>query len=193
VIPNQNHSGVLPPFLPGAEPHEAGAMAPYQTSLLEIAEKFGGSAERISILKGLVEYRKGLRGIGIVGGFQWIDGSFVEACEKVRGRPPKDVDVITFSARPQDCLEDIQKWRNLIHSRPDLFDPGKSKQGYSCDAYFVDLAVHPIHLVNQTRYWFGLFSHQRETYLWKGMLQIPFTDSDDEVEEFLNQGEKDGS
>lgn len=192
MIPNHNHAGVLPPFLPGASPHELGAMAPYRVSLLDMAQKFATSAERLEILKGLVAYRDELRRIGIRGGFQWIDGSFVEDCERVRGRSPQDVDLITFSGRPQAYL-DTDQWRQFIHSRPDLFNPEDSKKSFSCDAYFVDLTIHPIHIVNQTRYWFGLFSHQRDTFLWKGMLEIPFTDDDMDVEVFLSQGEANAS
>lgn len=192
MIPNHNHTGVLPPFLPGALPHENGAMAPYRASFLSLAKKFATSKERISILKGLIAYRNALRSIGVMGGFQWIDGSFVEDCERVRGRPPKDIDLITFSDRPQ-TFSKIDQWRQLIHSRPDLFNPDDSKEKFFCDAYFVDLTVNPIHIVNQTRYWFGLFSHQRDTFLWKGMLEIPFTDNDNEVDAFLNQGAQNAS
>jgi hypothetical protein len=192
VIPDHSHTGVLPPFLPGASPHMHGAMSPYKVSLLDVAQKFATSAERITILKGLVAYRDELRSIGIRGGFQWIDGSFVEECEKVRGRPPKDVDLITFSVRPP-AHSDNEQWKQLIHSRPDLFNPEESKETFYCDAYFVDLAAHPIQIVNQTRYWFGLFSHQRDTFLWKGMLEIPFTADDSDVLALLTQGETDAS
>lgn len=44
---------------------------------------------------------------------------------------------------------------------------------YLCDAYFVDLGQPTIHVVGQTRYWFGLFSHKRSTLQWKGMLGVP--------------------
>ena len=37
----------------------------------------------------------------------------------------------------------------------------------------------PAYLIDQTKYWFGLFSHQRDTFLWKGMLEIPLTDDTD--------------
>lgn len=192
MIPDHNHMGVLPPFLLGALPHEMGAMAPYRTSFLDLAKKFSTSEERISILKGLIEYRNALRSIGILSGFQWIDGSFVEDCERVRGRPPKDIDLITFSERPQ-AFSNIAQWRQFIYSRPDLFNPEDSKVKFFCDAYFVDLAINPIHIVSQTRYWFGLFSHQRDTFLWKGMLEIPITDNDEEVEAFFSQGVQNAS
>ncbi|WP_442891816.1 DUF6932 family protein [Dissulfurispira sp.] len=63
----------------------------------------------------------------------------------------------------------------------------KAKKIYLCDAYFVDMTSHPGFLINQTAYWFGLFSHQRDTFLWKGMLQVSLGD-DKEVIDFLNSG-----
>jgi hypothetical protein len=187
MIPTNTQSGVLPPFLPEESPSNMGAVAPYRVSLREVAERYSTSPVRIEILYGLLEFRKGLRSIGITEGFQWVDGSFVEDCENNRGHPPSDVDVITYSVRPESCKDD-EAWRQLIQSRPDLFHPVESKRSYKCDAYFVDLGVHPVHLVSQTRYWFGLFSHQRETFLWKGMLEVPLNDDDAAVEQFLRQG-----
>jgi hypothetical protein len=192
LIPNHTHDGVLPPFIPGATPTDNGAVAPYRTKLADFAERFAGTTERKVILSGLLAYRTALRSVGINSGFQWLDGSFVEDCETIRGRPPKDIDLITFSFRPKACAE-TDAWRKLILSRPDLFDPETTKSIYKCDAYFVDLGVHPFHVVAQTRYWFGLFSHQRDTYLWKGMIEVPFTEHDNDVESFLIRGAKDAS
>lgn len=185
VIPSNSHDGVLPPFIPGREPHELGAVAPYRADLLEVAQRYATSKARIEILQGLVAYREALRSIRIQSGFQWIDGSFVEDCEAIRMRPPSDVDIVTFAFRPQH-LSDFGAWSAFIATRPDLFDPNTTKKIYRCDAYFVDLAVNPVHIVNQTRYWFGLFSHQRDTYLWKGMVEVPITLADADASEFLS-------
>jgi hypothetical protein len=131
-----------------------------------------------------------MRRIGITGGFQWLNGSFVEDCETTRGRSPKDIDIITFATRP-DGLQAEQEWAAFIHTRPDLFDPGVSKEEYGCDAYFVDLTSHPIQIVRSTHYWFGLFSHQRDTYLWKGLVEVPIDGDDSEIAEMLNTIEND--
>lgn len=192
MIPNHSHDGVLPPFLPGGSPTEPGQVSPYRSELVEFAQRYGESKERREILEGLLAYRNALRAVGINSGFQWLDGSFVEDCEKNRGRPPGDIDIITFSVRPTEHSGSAS-WRQFIRSRPDLFDPETSKKQYKCDAYFVDLSVHPIHLVAQTRYWFGLFSHQRDTYLWKGMIEVPFNGDDNDVELLLNSQVKDAS
>lgn len=185
MIPSNSHDGVLPPFVPGGSPHDFGAVAPYRADLLEVAQRYATSKARIEILQGLVAYREALRSIGIQSGFQWIDGSFVEDCESIRKRPPSDVDIVTFAFRPQH-LSDPGTWKAFIASRPDIFDPNTTKKIYRCDAYFVDLAVHPVHVVVQTRYWFGLFSHQRDTYLWKGMVEVPITLADADTSAFLS-------
>ena len=185
MIPTYSHDGVLPPFLPGGSPIEPGQVSPYRAGLAEFAQRYAESTERREILEGLVAYRNALRAEGIVSGFQWLDGSFVEDCEKLRGRPPGDIDIITFSARP-DRFADSSEWRAFVRSRPDLFDPDRTKEKYKCDAYFVDLRIHPVQLVAHTRYWFGLFSHQRDTFLWKGLVEVPFAESDKDVEAFLN-------
>ncbi|WP_423385106.1 hypothetical protein ISN75_21460 [Dyella marensis] len=168
MIPSFNHSGVLPPFV--GEAHRTDGRSPYVTDLATISRQFVTSDERQTIFEGLLRYRSALRIVGLVTGFQWIDGSFVEAAELTRLRPPEDVDVVTFCWRPKEM--DIDAWVALVNERTDLFDPEESKRIYKCDAYFVDLGVAPNWLVMQTAYWSGLFSHQRETFLWKGLLQI---------------------
>jgi hypothetical protein len=187
LIPNHNQSGVLPPFLPGSTPAITGAMAPYRVGLIHVAQRFGINEARIRILSGLVAYRSELRKAGFSSGFQWVDGSFVENCELILGRPPRDADIITFALRPER-YRDPTIWRTFVHSRPDLFDPNETKKQFLCDAYFVDLSSDPVFLVNQTIYWFGLFSHQRETFLWKGMLQVPIGADDADVCALLDEG-----
>ena len=183
---------MLPPYLPGMPPTSYNGMSPYSVSLLEVVKRYAINPDRLKILKGLISYRDDLRSIGIIEGFQWLDGSFVEDCEQTRGRPPADVDLITFSPRPKSHSS-LKDWRNLIYDREDLFDPAQTKKKYYCDAFWVDLCADPTQIVNLTKYWFGLFSHQRETALWKGMLQIPITSNDDEVKTFINEGEKNAS
>ena len=135
-------------------------------------------------LRGLLSYRAKLRSLGITKGFQWLDGSFVEDVEKSRGRPPNDIDIVTFADRPHHT-RDQDQWRILVSENSDVFIPELSKDAYSCDAYFVDLETPPLHIVNNTKYWFGLFSHQRESYLWKGMIEIPLLCNDDEAQLLL--------
>ena len=114
-------------------------MAPYNVPLLQVADRFGTSKERIEILKGLIAYRDELRTAGFLNGFQWLDGSFMENVEKNRSRPPGDIDVVTFSHRPVNCMKEAD-WDAFCDSRPELFDSQENKIKYFCDAYFVDLS-----------------------------------------------------
>jgi len=143
--------------------------------MTELVSRFATSQPRIEILIGLLNYRERLRTLNIAQGFQWIDGSFVEDVEQTRSAPPGDVDVVTFAPRP---MADSAAWNTLIQANLDVFDPVQSKVTFRCDAYFVDLAKDPGLIVRDTAYWFGLFSHQRATSLWKGMLIVPLNSDD---------------
>jgi hypothetical protein len=179
MVPKFNESGVLPPFLPGSSPAAAADVAPYRITLEELVESFGTTPERKSLLVGYLKYRIELKSKGIVAGFQWVDGSFTEQSEVTRGRAPGDIDILTFATRPAS-IGDPRQWFEFVNANLHLFDPGVSKESFSCDAYYVDLSVAPQYVVSKTAYWFGLFSHQRETFLWKGLLEISLTDGDEE-------------
>ncbi len=174
----------MPPFIAEKGPTDPAATSPYRSTITEFVKRYSQTPERITILKGLLEYRKKLRGIGITEGFQWIDGSFVENVELNRGRPPADVDLVTFGFRPSETDND---WNKLLHNNEDIFYSDISKEKYYCDAYFVDLSLNPMHVVKSTSYWFGVFSHQRESYLWKGMIEIPIQCTDDDALKLLEE------
>jgi hypothetical protein len=178
MIPNFDLSGVLPPYI-GPDPGATSAlMSPYRASIVEVIEKFSTSPERRAILAGLLHYRDALSQIGVSDGFQWLDGSFVEDVETTLARPPGDIDVITFTHRPSSVTTDAD-WLRFMLQHQGLFDCNQTKATYFCDAFAVDLDTTPEALVFQTRYWFGLFSHQRLTFQWKGMLQVPLFGLDD--------------
>lgn len=187
MIPSINSSGVLPPFFPGIEPTDSAAMAPYRASITELASEFANTPERVLILTGLLDFRAKMRNAGIEQGFQWIDGSFLEDCERNRGRPPNDVDLVTFARRPDQYNQDA-KWRVFVEANDDLFNRKKVKETYRCDAFYVDLFLPPEAVVSRTRYWFGLFSHQRTSYLWKGLIEVPLVDDDDGARALLGGG-----
>lgn len=186
MIPEWNESGVLPPFLTGFTPADEHAVAPYKSTMLELVQHFSTSPERIEILKGVIAYRLQLRSNGISDGFQWLNGSFTENVEANDDRPPNDIDLITFADRPMQAQEDVE-WNEFISSNLDLFDPSITKLNHKCDAYYVDMKLPSQMLVNRTRYWFGLFSHQRETFLWKGLLEIPLESDDVEARKYLQE------
>ncbi|MBU2539120.1 MAG: hypothetical protein KKH22_11850 [Proteobacteria bacterium] len=187
MIPNFNHSGVLPPFLPGHNPTSGHAVAPYKVSLMDFVEKFCTSPARHRILTGFIEYRLALKQIGIDIGFQWIDGSFVENIEATKGKNPSDLDIITFAHRPEK-FSDNAAWHAFVTENRDLFSPEALKKSFLCDGYHVDLNLPSVTIVNRTSYWFGLFSHQRETFLWKGLLEINMQEQEVPAQQFLANG-----
>jgi hypothetical protein len=177
----------LPPYL-GASPGEAaGLMSPYMTSIPELVAHFATSPERIAILQGFLRYRADLHAFGLVSGFQWIDGSFVERVDVVR--PPRDIDLVTFFERPARLANDAA-FDAAIRGSLHLFSKPLAKPRYLCDVHFVDLGQPGSHVVGQTRYWFGLFSHKRATFQWKGMLEVPLGTLayDANAARILNQG-----
>lgn len=161
---------VLPPYI-GDSPGLRASMSPYHATMHEFALRFATTRPRANILQGLLTYRNALRNIGVTAGFQWLDGSFVEDAETIRGRPPQDIDVVTFAYSPQHV--DTDAYRQWFTANLALFDHEQTKQAFDCDAFYVDLRKRPDLLVDDAKYWFGLFAHQRETALWKGMVQVP--------------------
>ncbi|WP_416046461.1 DUF6932 family protein [Delftia acidovorans] len=176
MLPSFNGSGVLPPFL-GDGPDERQAASPYKASMSELVVHFGYTPERRRILRGLLDFRHALRSVAIVTGFQIIDGSFLEDCERTRSRPPSDIDLVTFSHLPVPAQEATA----FLGEHIALFDTAAVKQAYACDAYFVDLAKDARYVVQDTIYWYGLFSHQRDTFMWKGLVTIPMLSDDNQA------------
>ena len=177
-----NASSVLPPFT-GPDPTSPATMSPYVVPISAVIDRFATSAARVAILRGLLSYRQALIKHGMTDGHMWLDGSFVEDIETSASRAPRDVDVVTFATVPG---VDNPAKKMFAMSHLDLFDARESKKAYMCDAYIQDLGAPPLALVNRTRYWFGLFSHQRATSLWKGMLQVALISDDAAAEDLLN-------
>jgi hypothetical protein len=178
-IPPFNHSGVLPPYL-GSDPGQTSAgMSPYISSVDEVVSRFNTSAERRNILRGYLEFRRQLRNIGLIG-WQWLDGSFLENVELNESRAPRDLDVVTFIVLPSS-IQTVPQLQLFFQQNIHLFDRDQTKASFLCDAFFVDLRIGPYEVVRQARYWFGLFSHQRVTAVWKGMVEVTLSASDSDV------------
>lgn len=178
-IPPLNASGLLPPYV-GGDPTAMNAMSPYPCTLRELATVFCTSAVRVTILKGLLDYRKQLAQLGFVSGFQWLSGSYLEAIERIESRDPKDVDLVTFCKAPANCPTPMQL-QAVITANPDVFQPPRAKIRFLCDPYFVNFEFGPRFVVMQARYWFGLFSHRRD-WSWKGLLEVPLALSQDDTD-----------
>jgi len=185
MIPHFGLGDVLPPFM--GEDATGGILprSPYRATLEEVVETFCTSPERAAILRGLLAFREALRAEGFEAGFQWLDGSFVEDCERVKGRPPGDVDVVNLLHRPPAKMVG-EDWETFVNDRIDtLFDPSWTKANFACDAYFIDLDSTPALIADFSAYWIGLFSHQRDTFRWKGMLRVDFGGDDASAADLL--------
>lgn len=172
MFPGFNPSGVIPPFIASPVNQDG---APYETNLTAIVYQLGTTPERRALLQGLLDFRAALRNAGITAGFQILNGSFTENCEQLRGVPPGDIDVVTFAHVPAATQAQLQEF---LTEHGQLFDPPQVKEQFRCDAYFVDLGKNAQLIVEDTFYWYGLFSHQKTTFTWKGTLRVPLMADD---------------
>jgi hypothetical protein len=187
MIPDFGLGSVLPPFTEDDVVGQFLPRSPYKATMTELVTRFATSPERAAILRGFKDFRDAIRGIGFQQGFQWIDGSFVEACELVKGSSPGDVDIVSAVHRPA-AHADATSWEAFVEVYGDtLLDQAHCKQTYSCDAYFVDLDVSPRLVSEQTAYWLGLFSHQRDTFRWKGLVQVDLQCDDEAAIQTLSE------
>lgn len=167
-IPEWNFSGFLPANYEG-EP-----LSPYERSLLDVAMRFGNTIERRQLLTGLLDFRAELHNAGLVRGFQWIDGSFVENIEEIENRTPRDIDVVTFFYIPGEHTQE-----SLFQAFPDIFNHQDVKCAHKIDSYFVPLnQVSSETIVSRSIYWNSLWSHNRDD-VWKGYLQLDLANHKD--------------
>jgi hypothetical protein len=171
AIPAWTAEGVLPPV--HALNPMASARSPYPVSLTDFVLRFGTSAARRAILAGYLQYREALHAAGIVSGFQWLDGSFIEDIEDLESRAPNDVDVVTFFRLPVGLTQ-----RELWASAPALFTHAAVKRTYHVDAYLEHLGTRAERLVLQSAYWYSVWSHRRGGH-WKGFVAIDLAPADD--------------
>ena len=183
TIPAWNNAGLLPPIRPAAS-GDSLDRSPYAVNLVELLDHFSSmsSPERVAILDGFLKFREALHKAGIVNGFQWLDGSFLEQVEFLERRPPRDMDVVTFFHPP-----DGHDQRSLSLGNPLLFDQKGLKTSYMMDAYFFVLG-NPTEAVQVKKisYWYSMWSHRRDG-VWKGFVQVDLDPTQDiEASAILN-------
>ena len=163
-------SGVLRPYLNSPADHPI-QTSPYQVALEDVVSVFATSLPRITLLEGLLQWRKDLRAAGCASGFQWLDGSFIEDLRS-ESREPADIDVVAFTHVP----EPEEDW---VRAHPTLWDRARAKARYGLDLFFLNLdrASHPA-FVKQAAYLQGLFSHRRVSEEWKGFVWVDFPGDD---------------
>lgn len=173
LIPSFNQSGVLPPFIGGSAAQPASA-SPYRVTIEGFVERFAVSPERANLIQGLFEFLGDVIQLNLQGGFLWIDGSFVEDVERTRERPPSDIDIVFFIAPPEGM--DEEALMAFASNNIELFDSKLTKEKYGCEVFPVNLCQHPVNLVHQTSYWLNLFSHHKDSNMWKGMVELALED-----------------
>lgn len=172
AIPKWNAQGFLAPI--DTQNPTGESRSPYLVSLADLVLHYGLTPKRQAILQGFLEFRTALHTAGIVKGFQWLDGSFLENIELFEHRAPNDIDVVTFFHLPNGETQE-----NLVHGFFRLFQQKHTKQDFQVDAYYVQLnGSVPEPLVQQTTYWYSLWSHRRNSQ-WKGYVQIDLAPTED--------------
>jgi hypothetical protein len=176
AIPSWNAMGGMPP-VNSINPADADR-SPYEVSLSAIMLRFGTSADRCRILTGFLEYRRRLHLAGLDKGFQWLDGSFLEQIERLEGRSPNDIDIVTFFVMPAGVTQ-----LQLAAAHPDLFPRTATeriafKRAFLVDPYLVNLDSPPERLIRSSVYWYSMWSHRRDLS-WKGFLQVDLGGSED--------------
>ncbi len=173
AIPAWTAEGVLP-LIHSLQPMAA-ERSPYVVSLTDYVLRFGDTAERNRVLNGFLRYRAALHNAGVVEGFQWLDGSFLEHIEMTEGRPPNDIDVVTFYRLPVGVSQ-----AELAQKAGALIQHDAVKKEFSVDAYLVHLGMDAERLTRQGAYWYSVWSHRRNR-VWKGFVQVSLAAVEDVI------------
>lgn len=179
-VPSFDGRGLLPPVL--GPDDTTRDRSPYFASMTELVTALGTTPWRENLLFGLLEYRRLLDRHGYSDGLQFIDGSFVENVEVRESRDPGDIDVFSFLMRPAAYQQDPNLWATVGFPAwaGELMDRDKNKARFLLDTYGIAVDQHGrLTLINETIYWYSLFSHRRVTREWKGFVIMPLNPPDD--------------
>jgi hypothetical protein len=165
---------VLPPHR--GNPAKISDVSPYPCTSLELCRRFATSPERKNILQKFINFRHELRVHGLLNGYQWIDGSFVEDVETRENRSPNDLDVLTIYWGYYVAFQ-----RNLREVFPAFADRDQAKANFQLDHFPVDAGYSPELTVEQIRYWLQLFTHNRDS-VWKGMVKIDLNTPEEDTD-----------
>lgn len=186
MIPRWDAQGLLPPIRPGESP-TGRDRTPYRTEIVSFVERFALTHARVDLLDSLLRYRAALRDAGLLTGFQWLNGSFVEHTEITRGKAPKDIDVVTFFELPSGETQQTFLQKNI-----DLLHPEKVQNTFGLDAYPQLLGNT---LQGEVRggiiYWYSMWAHTRDG-IWKGFVEIDLDTSQDADAQFLLVQKREG-
>ena len=99
----------------------------------------------------------------------------MEMIEISAGRPPKDIDVVTFIRQP-----DSNSIEQLIAVNLKVFDRTACIKAFKVDHFCFPLDVSAQEATSFCTYWHPLFTHTRQG-VWKGMLQLDMTNPADDA------------
>ena len=182
-IPPWIDGGILPPFRVSPA-HRAGC-SPYECSIEVLVTRFldepdgNQNPKRRDLLIGLLNYRTALRTLGF-SGFQCLSGSFVEQVESIRGCVHNDIDAVSYLHPPfNDGVDSLTQLLNWLIDRKLLGK--KARAEYGVDGYVVILNKFGLEfVVEETHYWYGLFTHQKLSLKWKGIPRVELTVNESE-------------
>lgn len=184
AVPAFDRRGLLPPFLGADSATTLAARSPYAASLTDLVSALGTTPVRCNLLYNLIKYRGLLDSFGYVDGMQFIDGSFVEDVELREARDPGDIDVFSFLVRPIQYHGNDALWRatGFPQWTSEVANQALNKQRFQLDVYAIAVdQAGPLQLINETIYWYSLFSHRRVTQEWKGFVAVPLNAADDQT------------
>lgn len=187
-LPIFNSQGLLPP-IGGSGPTDRDR-SPYIVTMSELVNSFGTTPHRQKLLRYLLTYRQLMYAGGYSSGLQFLDGSFVENVE-AQGREPRDIDVFSLVHLPDHYKKNpsswhqggFQFWAEEIQNQP------KNKDRFKLDTYAALVEEFQLlGLLQNVMYWYSLFSHQRDTFAWKGFVAV-LLDQAQDVEALTILGE----
>lgn len=183
-IPDFTKEGLLPAH--NGDPANRRASSPYPVTTVELCERFGTSPERREILRGFIQLRLLMRQLEVTEGFQWVNGRFVEK-DNGRRKAPDHVQVVTFYKpspllRHPDYAEMVKPLQNV----------GATRSKFAVDHSIVSLDIDDKAtgrtdlnklqtLIDHTRHYSGLLSHQAESNVWKGLLRVELNTAADDL------------
>ncbi|AYA02133.1 hypothetical protein BEN74_04120 [Acinetobacter sp. WCHAc010034] len=168
-------AGLIPPIRPGVPGHSADR-SPYVVDISSVILRFATTPKRIQILKGFLEFRQNFYALGVIDGFQWVDGSFCQDIETIESRDPGDIDVVTFFYTPQG----VDLTAELIESITNLLNSEYTKPRFNVDAYGMQLGTtFTASTVQTLSYWYSMWSHRKSDNMWKGFVQVPLSPTED--------------
>lgn len=168
-----NSAGVIPPVADSSGTNRN--RSPYILTIEQFVEMFSYTEERIIILENFLKYRLELYKVGIVDGFQWLNGSFTTDVEITESRPPNDIDVVTFFNLPSGETQ-----ASFLPKTNNLLDTNSTKSKYMVDVYPVVLGEKiTSYFINDITYWYSMWSHRKSDNMWKGFIQVALDPNND--------------